>query len=588
MSGRSVSVFASLLMLACARTPAPMHPRAVALQAAGVEALGGGALDRAAGHFALALEYEPRLAEAENGLGLVALRRGDWARAEAHFREALARNEELAEAHANLATVLLHRDAEEEALGEARAALAIDPGYADARLIAGELLLRLGRLGEARWELEKLCAAAPARADAHAANALVLLRLGRAAAAEEEAQTALRLDPKLPAAHRARAELLRHAGDLEAATAELDLVIAANPGSVPDRLARATIVAARGHWDDAAAELEALVEAAPRRAEVRFAIAFVALRRAQVPAALRAADAALALRAAYPEARLVRAEALLRLRRPGEARRELERFLADAPDTMRADRARVRALLDDDRRLGAEPFLPGSPSSVRVTPMALRVRTVLDPDRDDPDADSRVVDFPDAVASIRIGRRKDLELPLPFRALSAVHARMKRDPDGRWSVEDLGSLNGTELDGEPLVPGQPRPLSAGSRLGFGVVLVIFDGPVTDGPPTPATGAEGTGTIARRLVNDLVAGDPGAGAPTLTVVRGARPATLRLDALDRRYVAGRSESAALRLVADESLARARRVHPRRRGRDGRPTSPRRTASTSTAAEPAPRL
>jgi pSer/pThr/pTyr-binding forkhead associated (FHA) protein len=184
--------------------------------------------------------------------------------------------------------------------------------------------------------------------------------------------------------------------------------------------------------------------------------------------------------------------------------------------------------------------------------MAWRVRTVLDPAQEEhaDHADSRTIDFPDAVAAIRIGRRPDLELPLPFRTLSAVHARMKREPDGLWSVEDLGSLNGTALDGEPLVPGQPRPLPAGSRLGFGVVLVIFEGAVADGPPTPAAGTEGTGTIARRLVNDLLAGDPGAGAPTLAVVRGAGPATLRLDARARRYVVGRSESAALRLVADE--------------------------------------
>src|SRR5262250_894757 len=88
-----------VLVGACAHTPPPPRPQAVALQAAGVEALGRGELDQAAGHFALALEYEPRMAEAENGLGLVALRREDWARAEERFRAALALNEELAEAH---------------------------------------------------------------------------------------------------------------------------------------------------------------------------------------------------------------------------------------------------------------------------------------------------------------------------------------------------------------------------------------------------------------------------------------------------------------------------------------------------------
>ncbi|MBC8132954.1 MAG: hypothetical protein H7X95_08245, partial [Deltaproteobacteria bacterium] len=72
----------SFLAPACAhRPPKPLHPRAVELQAAGATALTLGHLDRAAGQFSLALEYEPRMAEAENGLGLVALRYSDRVRA---------------------------------------------------------------------------------------------------------------------------------------------------------------------------------------------------------------------------------------------------------------------------------------------------------------------------------------------------------------------------------------------------------------------------------------------------------------------------------------------------------------------------
>jgi tetratricopeptide (TPR) repeat protein len=348
-SVNSVAVWSCLAAAAlaggCATASRPMQPRALALQAAGVDALARGELDRAAGQFALALEYEPRLAEAENGLGLVALRRGDWARAEERFRAALALDEELAEAHLNLANVLIHRDAEEDALGEARVALAVDPGYGDARLLTAELLLRLGRLDGARWELEKLCAAAPDRADAHAANALLLAREGRIAAAEPEARRALDLDPRLPAAHRERAEILRRTGDFEGATRELDVVIGADGGAVDDRLAHATVAAARGLWSQAAAELAALREAAPRRAEVCFAIAFVALARDQPDGALRAADEALALRGRYPEARLARAEALSRLGRDAEMRRELGRFLDEAPAAMAAERARATRML---------------------------------------------------------------------------------------------------------------------------------------------------------------------------------------------------------------------------------------------------
>src|SRR5882762_7008815 len=122
--------------VSCAHARRPVHPRAAQLQADGTEALARGELDRAAGAFALALDYDPRLAEAENGLGLVALRRGDWGRAEERFHAALALNEELAEAHLNLAGLLLRRQELEDALGEARAALAVDPGWGQARLVA--------------------------------------------------------------------------------------------------------------------------------------------------------------------------------------------------------------------------------------------------------------------------------------------------------------------------------------------------------------------------------------------------------------------------------------------------------------------
>ena len=177
--------------------------------------------------------------------------------------------------------------------------------------------------------------------------------------------------------------------------------------------------------------------------------------------------------------------------------------------------------------------------------MAVRLRTVVEGRPDE-----RTVDFPDTVGEIRVGRRQDLELPLPFRALSSVHARLTRDAAGRWSVEDLGSRNGTTLCGVRLGVGERHALAAGSPIGFGVVTVIFDGPVADAPRRAVGAAEGTGTIARRLVNDFFAGEPGAGAPMLAVLRGAPPATLRMDALDRRYVVGRVEEAALQLVVEE--------------------------------------
>lgn len=113
----------------------------------------------------------------------------------------------------------------------------------------------------------------------------------------------------------------------------------------------------------------------------------------------------------------------------------------------------------------------------------------------------RPLEFPDGTAEIRIGRRPDLELPLPDRALSAVHARLVRGDEG-WQIEDLGSTNGTRLDGERLTPNVPRRLTAGAQITLGQITFVFDGVVA-----AVLGAEGTATIARRLVGDLFAASP---------------------------------------------------------------------------------
>lgn len=56
------------------------------------------------------------------------------------------------------------------------------------------------------------------------------------------------------------------------------------------------------------------------------------------------------------------------------------------------------------------------------------------------------------------------------RAVSAHHARVWRDEEGGWLVEDLGSTNGTVLvsgttrEATPLEPGTPAPLRAADQL----------------------------------------------------------------------------------------------------------------------------
>jgi pSer/pThr/pTyr-binding forkhead associated (FHA) protein len=159
--------------------------------------------------------------------------------------------------------------------------------------------------------------------------------------------------------------------------------------------------------------------------------------------------------------------------------------------------------------------------------------------------EARTIELPDDTVEIRIGRRPDLELPLPYPALSALHARLART-DAGWQIEDLGSTNGTRVDGERLPSRAPRRIAPGAQLTLGQVTLVFDGTVTS-----VAGAERTATIAKRLVSDLFAASPDLAVPTLAIASGVPArAPLRIETTDRRYLAGRGETCDLRLASEE--------------------------------------
>lgn len=72
---------------------------------------------------------------------------------------------------------------------------------------------------------------------------------------------------------------------------------------------------------------------------------------------------------------------------------------------------------------------------------------------------------------ISIGRADGNGLILADPSVSAHHALLERR-DGAWFIRDLGSTNGTLLDGHP-VARQPRRLRHGARLRFGSVVLEF-------------------------------------------------------------------------------------------------------------------
>jgi pSer/pThr/pTyr-binding forkhead associated (FHA) protein len=58
------------------------------------------------------------------------------------------------------------------------------------------------------------------------------------------------------------------------------------------------------------------------------------------------------------------------------------------------------------------------------------------------------------------------------RGVSRRHALIRRDGE-KWSLEDLGSTNGTILNQEKVVPGQPVPLAEGDVIHLGRLKAVF-------------------------------------------------------------------------------------------------------------------
>ena len=87
-------------------------------------------------------------------------------------------------------------------------------------------------------------------------------------------------------------------------------------------------------------------------------------------------------------------------------------------------------------------------------------------------SDIRARIFPLDLADHLIGRRSDREdihpeIVIDDPGISRRHARILRAADGALSLLDLGSMNGTRLDGAAVDPNVPVPLTDGSEVTLG-------------------------------------------------------------------------------------------------------------------------
>ena len=73
---------------------------------------------------------------------------------------------------------------------------------------------------------------------------------------------------------------------------------------------------------------------------------------------------------------------------------------------------------------------------------------------------------------VTIGRGGDADLVIDDDSVSAKHARLEFDL-GAWRITDLGSTNGTAIEGVKLAPDVPTPLPYGATVRFGGVKLQF-------------------------------------------------------------------------------------------------------------------
>ena len=105
---------------------------------------------------------------------------------------------------------------------------------------------------------------------------------------------------------------------------------------------------------------------------------------------------------------------------------------------------------------------------------------------------------------VRIGQGPRNDVVLDDDTVSTAHARLEYD-SGAWRLVDLGSRNGTFVDGVRLTAEVPTPLNEGAALAFGLVELHFSAAAEADPESarasyvpPATETRSTERTTFRL------------------------------------------------------------------------------------------
>ena len=173
----------------------------------------------------------------------------------------------------------------------------------------------------------------------------------------------------------------------------------------------------------------------------------------------------------------------LRMLRPGASRRRLARtlnaayadgLLSEETFLLRLDQV-LEARLIDSRRLVGDLHLRGSGVGVRARVTAAmhtvigRIETALTNARA-AEPTLLALDWTGRQAELIVGRHRGCDVVLEDLTVSRRHARLVYR-DGTWVLQDLGSTNGTLLNGIRVGRSELRP---GDRLLVGDARLLID------------------------------------------------------------------------------------------------------------------
>lgn len=127
-------------------------------------------------------------------------------------------------------------------------------------------------------------------------------------------------------------------------------------------------------------------------------------------------------------------------------------------------------------------------------------------------------------ARLVVGRAPGSSLHLDDHRVSGQHATIVWT-GGAWEVRDLGSRNGTFVDGERLDPGVSVSVGAGSKLAFGIADDVWQ-IAESGPPSALAEHVASGRV--RLARDGILALPEEDAPRAEIFAKGRTWRMELD------------------------------------------------------------